>query len=252
MADDIARALEALAEDSKRCAPSSASAIRRRGDHRRVAMRAAATGATMTVVGATAGTAVAVAHQTPSGDSRLTISGSPSPSSSLSPAPVSIICETNPQRPLGLTAREFKQQQKAKISASRGQRKHAKHVKHAAMARRAGSGCDGDGQGHADRDPAQRSRFCQSPATRPPWARRVRSRVPADAEPLAAIDRDDDAGPASSRADTQPVTAVEGEESNGRRRSSQRPHRVGRIGPRSETSLAVPSAIVWRPARATA
>jgi hypothetical protein len=134
MADDIARALEALAQDSNRCAPTSASAIRRRGDHRRVAMRAAATGATMTVVGATAGTAVA-AHQTSSGDSRLTISGSPSPSSSPSPAPVSIICRTSPQRPLGLTPRAFKQQQKAEISASRGQRKQAKETKLAALAR---------------------------------------------------------------------------------------------------------------------
>jgi uncharacterized membrane protein len=61
MADiEIAPILASLAADSHRCAPVAASVIRRRGDRRRVMVRAVATGSSIALVGATAGTAYAV------------------------------------------------------------------------------------------------------------------------------------------------------------------------------------------------
>jgi hypothetical protein len=59
---EIASMLEALAADTHRCAPVTASVIRRRGDRRRVAVRAMASASTVALVGATAGTAYAVDH----------------------------------------------------------------------------------------------------------------------------------------------------------------------------------------------
>lgn len=59
---EIASLFESLSADSRRCAPVTASSIRRRGDRRRATVRAMATGSTVVLVGATAGTAVAVDH----------------------------------------------------------------------------------------------------------------------------------------------------------------------------------------------
>lgn len=122
MADEIARALEALAADSNRWTPSSAAAVRRRGDHRRVAMRAAATGATMTVVGATAGTAAAIAGQSPSASGGIEVTGSASPSPR--PVPASTRCESNAEHHLAPLAvrkaeRGWTHQQRAGLRAAR-------------------------------------------------------------------------------------------------------------------------------------
>jgi hypothetical protein len=61
--DEIGPALEMLQADTARCSPLTAAVVRRRGDRRRTTVRIAASGATVTLVGATAGTAFAVAHQ---------------------------------------------------------------------------------------------------------------------------------------------------------------------------------------------
>ena len=124
MAEEIARALEALAADSNRWTPSSAAAVRRRGDHRRVAMRAAATGATMTVVGATAGTAAAVADKSPSARGGIEVTGSASPSPR--PAAVSVRCESTARHHLAPLAvrkaeREWAPHQRADLRAARRQ-----------------------------------------------------------------------------------------------------------------------------------
>lgn len=57
---EVAALLESLAADTGRCAPVTASSVRRRGDRRRVAVRAMAGASTVALVGATAGTAYAV------------------------------------------------------------------------------------------------------------------------------------------------------------------------------------------------
>lgn len=81
MVDDIAVLLEALESDSARCPVHPSSAIRRRGDRRRTAVRVAATGGTVALVGATAGTAFAVAQQpSPPHDTRIGIAGQTSSS----------------------------------------------------------------------------------------------------------------------------------------------------------------------------
>jgi hypothetical protein len=78
MDDDITRVLQALETDSVRCPVHPASAIRRRGDRRRVTVRVAATGGTVALVGVSAGTAFAVAQQpSPSHDMRVGIAGNP-------------------------------------------------------------------------------------------------------------------------------------------------------------------------------
>ena len=66
MVDQVGNLLESLQTDSGRCPVRPAALIRRRGDRRRAAVAVTTTGATIVLVGATAGTGYAVAHQSPS------------------------------------------------------------------------------------------------------------------------------------------------------------------------------------------
>jgi hypothetical protein len=90
MADvEIPTVLEALAADARRCAPVAAASVRRRGDRRRVAVRAMASGSALVVVSATAGTAYAVDHN-PRGISVVTSASSdkhPKPAPVANPSP---------------------------------------------------------------------------------------------------------------------------------------------------------------------
>jgi hypothetical protein len=108
MDDDITQLLEALRTDSDRCPAHPVSVIRRRGDRRRSAVRIAAAGGTVAFVGATAGTAFAVAHQPATNrDARVGIAGSTSPSpspvpsgpSSATPSPVPSPGASTPDSP---------------------------------------------------------------------------------------------------------------------------------------------------------
>ncbi len=65
MVDDIAGLLHALGTDSGRCPVHPAALIRRRGDRRRAAVAVTTTGATIVLVGATAGTGYAIAQHGP-------------------------------------------------------------------------------------------------------------------------------------------------------------------------------------------
>jgi hypothetical protein len=62
MDEDITRLFETLAVDSDRCGVQPVASVRRRGDRRRTAVRVAATGSTVVVVGATAGAGYALAQ----------------------------------------------------------------------------------------------------------------------------------------------------------------------------------------------
>ncbi|HEX3824041.1 MAG TPA: hypothetical protein VHV79_06225 [Mycobacteriales bacterium] len=96
MDDQIGYRLEALALDTNRCSQWSATAVRRRGDRRRTTSRLAATGVTVTLVGATAGTAFAVAQQPAGPHGSVSPAGQASQSQSQSPAPVPSVTSSQP------------------------------------------------------------------------------------------------------------------------------------------------------------